>query len=141
MSEVTFIDSSVFLHAYLRPRREMRPEEVKVKEEAKGILLRVEAGERVATTVVHLSEIANIVESRVGLAESVGLMAWLLSAGNVEVLPVSRSDYAAAVSVAKRRGVSVNDALAYVKMLELGIRRAYSFDRHFRRFEDIEVQP
>ncbi len=141
MSEVSFVDSSVFLHAYLRPRREMRPDEVRVKEAAKEVLLGIEAGERVVTTVVHLSEVANVVESRVGLRESLGLVAWLLSADNVEVLPVEGGDYRKALSAAERFGVGLKDALAYVKMRDRGVGRAYSFDRHFRRFPGIEVAP
>jgi len=39
--------------------------------------------------VVHISEVANIVESRLGLFKSIDLVAWLLDAENVEMVGVS----------------------------------------------------
>ncbi|MCC6059789.1 MAG: PIN domain-containing protein, partial [Thermofilum sp.] len=108
-----FLDSSVFLHAYLRPRRPLTAREEAVKAAAQEILRRVEEGEPVFTTTVHVSEVVNIVESRVSLQASLGLAARLLSLENVEVLPVSRDDYEKALEVAQRFSVSLNDAVAY----------------------------
>ena len=138
---VRFLDSSVFLHAYLRPRRRLTPREAAVKEAARRVLVNVEAGEPVVTTVVHVSEIANMVESRVGLAESVGLVARLLSLDNVEVLEVSARDYEGALAVSQRYAVSLNDAVAYLKMREKGVEEAYTFDKHFRSLPGVRVLP
>ena len=55
----------------------------------------------------------------------------MLLAENVKVLPVS-SDYLKALLIAKERNVSVNDALAYLKMKELDIEEIYTFDDHFK---------
>jgi len=115
-----FLDSSVFLHAYLRPRRRLTPREAMVKEAARGILARVEGGEPIITTVLHVSEVANILESRLGLAESMGFIARLLSFDNVEVLEVSARDYEHVLAVAQRYAVSLNDAVAYLKYGERG---------------------
>jgi len=54
---------------------------------------RVEEGELAITTVVHVSETVNMVESRLGLAESLGLVARLLTSDDVEVLEVAARDY------------------------------------------------
>ena len=78
-----FVDSNVFLHAFLRPRRELTPRERDIKERAKEIIERIEAGEEVATTTVHISEVINIVESGLGLQESLGLLAWAVSRTNI----------------------------------------------------------
>jgi len=136
-----FLDLSVFLHAYLKPRRPLTGREVAVKAAAQEVLRRVEEGEPVFTTVVHLSEVANVVESRVGLQASLGLVARLLSLESVEVLPVSRDDYEEALSVAQRFSVSLNDAVAYVKMLEIGASEVYTFDRHFTNLPGVSVLP
>ena len=136
-----FLDSSVFLHAYLKPRRPLTEREMAVKAAAQEVLRRVEEGEPVFTTVVHLSEVANVVESRVGLQASLGLVARLLSLESVEVLPVSRDDYEEALSVAQRFSVSLNDAVAYVKMLEIGASEVYTFDRHFTNLPGVSVLP
>ena len=134
-----FLDSSVFLHAYLTPRRELTESERRVKEGAKAIIARVEAGEPVVTTVVHVSEVVNVVESWVGLAASLRLAARILSLGNVGVLSVAEEDYWEALDVAQSYSVSLNDALAYVKMRQARIEEAYSFDRHFRNLPGIRV--
>lgn len=141
MNEVKFLDSSVFIHAYLKPRRSLTQEEEVVKEAAKAIISRVERGEPVATTVVHVSEIANIVESRLGLSESLGLVAAFLGMGNIKIMEVSRDDYEAAISISESNGVSLNDAIAYLKMKGENIKTIYSFDKHFRNFRDIVVLP
>lgn len=47
-----FIDSSVFLYAFLKPRRALTVKAREYKESAKRILLRVEEGAPVATTIV-----------------------------------------------------------------------------------------
>jgi predicted nucleic acid-binding protein len=62
---VRFLDSSIFLHAYLKPKRELKDSEK--GEKAIDILKNIENGEEVITSVVHISEILNIIEARLGL--------------------------------------------------------------------------
>jgi len=87
-----FLDSSVFLHAYLKPRRKLTPREKVIKDASKSILTRVDEGEKVFTTVVHLSEVLNIVESKVGLRESISLLARVLSLQNILITSVDIDD-------------------------------------------------
>ena len=141
MSEVKFLDSSVFIHAYLKPRRNLTQKEEAIKEAAKAVISKVEKGEPVVTTVVHVSEIANIVESRLGLSKSLGLVAGFLGMENIRIMEVSKDDYEAAISISQSHGVSLNDAIAYLKMKSENIKTIYSFDKHFRNFGDIIVLP
>ncbi len=134
-----FLDSSVFLHAFLKPRRPLTKEELEVKEKAKSIVRSVERGEEVLTTVVHLSEVANIIESRLGVEASVKVMVKLLSMSNVVVDDVTRRDYEKAVALAVKHRVGVNDALAYVRMREHGISEVYTFDKHFKSLPGVKV--
>lgn len=128
-----FLDSSVFLHAYLKPRRKLKPREMLIKKEAKNIVRSVDEGEEtVLTTVVHLSEVFNIVESHIGLHYSIYLASRFFSLKNVEIAGVSRVDYEKALAIAERYSVSLNDALAYTKMGEYGIEEIYTFDKHFK---------
>lgn len=136
-----FVDSNVFLHAFLRPRRELNRREQATKERAKEIVENIEAGEEVATSTVHLSEVVNVVESGLGLQESLGLLAWTISRSNISVYPTSPGDYEAALPVAKERGVSANDALAYVIMRRHDIEEVYSFDSHFNQLTGIIKLP
>ena len=136
-----FVDSNVFLHAFLRPRRELTPRERDTKERAREIIERIEAGEMVATSTVHLSEVINIVESGLGLQESLGLLAWAVSRSNIKVHSTSLGDYEAALPIAKERGVSANDALAYTLMRQHGIDEVYSFDKHFNQLTEVTRLP
>ncbi|NJE53610.1 type II toxin-antitoxin system VapC family toxin [Thermococcus sp. 21S9] len=130
-----FIDANVFIYAFLRPKKEP-PENVKeIKERAKAILARVSDGERVVTTVVHLSEVANVVESRGGKKKAVEVTLAVLTSENIEVLPVSPSDYLKATLIAEEKNLGVNDALAYVKMKEFDIEEIYTFDRDFEKLD------
>jgi len=136
-----FVDSNIFLHAFLIPRRTLAKREQKVKDEAKGIVERIEKGEEAAMTTAHLSEVVNIIETGSGLQESLGFLAWVLSKKNVKVYPVSIQHYEAAMPLAKDNGISANDALAYLSMKAHKLREIYSFDKHFDQLEDIVRLP
>lgn len=136
-----FVDSNVFLHAFLIPRRTLTKEEQKVKDEAKTIVERIEGGEEVATTTVHLSEVINIIEAGLGLQKSLGFLAWTIISENIKVYPVSIEDYESAMPLAKDKNISANDALAYLSMKAHEIREIYSFDKHFDQLKDIVRLP
>jgi len=123
-----FIDSNIFLYAIIKPKGKIDPEILERKEKSRKILLRIKAGEEVVTTVVHLSEVANI-------HASINLVKEVLLAKNIIVLPVSTMDYLKAVVLAEEKKVSINDALAYLKMKENSIKEIYTFDEHFRNLD------
>ena len=126
-----FIDSSAFLYAYIRPRRPPPPEVEDDKRRAQAIIGRVQGGEAVTTTVVHVSETANILEARAPLEEARSIILDILNMDTIRVTAVDSARYARAVQVAETNDVGTNDALAYVAMSEGGISEIYSFDRHF----------
>ncbi len=128
---VKFLDSSVLLHAYLRPRRKLSPEEDRVKNVALEMLRRVEEGEDVATSVVHLSEAVNIVEARLGLKEALKLLENSIATENLVVLTTTRGNYEEALAIATRYKISPNDALAALLSRNANITEVYSFDKHF----------
>ncbi|MEQ9714022.1 MAG: type II toxin-antitoxin system VapC family toxin [Candidatus Asgardarchaeia archaeon] len=134
-----FLDSNIFLYAYLKPRRVLTEKEKSMKKSAKEILERIESGEQVVISVIHLSEISNIIESRLGLEKSIKLIETILSMPNILVVSVSEGDYILAVDIAKRKRVSINDAVAYIKMMQLKIKKIYTFDEHFKQFSDISI--
>ena len=136
-----FVDSNVFLHAFLIPRRPLTEEEQRVKDEAKTIVRNLEGGEEATTTTVHLSEVANIIETGLSLQRSLGFLAWILSSANIRVYPVTVEDYENAIPVAEENTISANDALAYQLMRNHKIEEIYSFDRHFDQLEDITRLP
>jgi predicted nucleic acid-binding protein len=134
-SKVKFIDSNVFIYAYLKPKREISEKISRMKEKAKEILMKINYGEeRVVTSVVHMSEIANVVESLSSISKSIEIIENILNNKNIIVKDVTTQDYIEAVRVANREKVSVNDALAYVIMRNNNISEIYTFDeKHFKK--------
>lgn len=132
-----FLDSSTFLYAYIKPRHQPPPEVADDKRRAQNIIRRIQSGERVATTVVHVSEIANILEARAPLEDSRSMVLAILNMNNITVEPVDSARYARAIQEAEKWDIGINDALAYSYMVEQGIHELYSFDKHFNELPGI----
>lgn len=132
-----FLDANVLIYAYAKPKRELTGEEKKIKKRAREIVGKISRGEMVTTTLIHLSEVANILEKTAPMAALSRLLKGILSADNIKVLDVSREDYLAATDAAPAQGIGINDAIALIKMREAGISEIYSFDQHFDRIEEI----
>jgi hypothetical protein len=128
-----FLDSSVFLHAYLRPKRRLRDAERKVKQRASAIIENIEKGEEVVISTIHLSEVLNIMEARLGLEKAVQFLEDVLATENIKVEGVGRRDYEEALVMSSRYKVSPNDAVACVVSKRMNIGEVYSFDKHFDR--------
>jgi predicted nucleic acid-binding protein len=134
-SRIKFIDSNVFVYAYVKPKREISEKISRMKEKAKEILMKINYGEeRVVTSLVHISEIANVIESLSSISKSIEIIENILNNKNIIVKDVTTQDYIEAVRVANREKVSVNDALAYVIMRNNNISEIYTFDeKHFKK--------
>jgi predicted nucleic acid-binding protein len=134
---VVYVDANVFIYAFLKTIRKLQPHEENIKEAAKKIVSRINEGEKVATSVVHFSEVCNILEDHLPFGEALLVEKGLLLLENVVVCEVSEDDYLKAISVAEDQQIGVNDALAYVLMKKKEIQSVYSFDKDFDTFTDI----
>ncbi len=135
-----FLDANVLLYAVLTPKGDLSDDMQRRKNRAKGIFRRINEGEEVTTTVVHLSEIANIFEDAKNLSFSIRFIVKLLRKKNIHVQSVSADEYLLASSVGREKQISVNDALALVKMDNLGIEKIYSFDKHFDQTDKRRIE-
>lgn len=126
-----FIDTSVFIYAVLKPRRQLNEQEQRLKTTSQEIFKRVNEGEEVITTVVHLSEVANLLEDAANLPFSISFVKDILLKRNVHVEAVDDRDYMESAVLAEEKRVSINDALAYLIMKRKGIEEIYTFDKHF----------
>jgi len=134
---LSFIDSSAFLYAFLASRSDLLPEVSRMKGHAQAIIRRIQEGEPVTTSVVHVSEVANILEKRFPLDRARNIVSSILLSDNVSVSEVDNLRYEAALSISERHMVGLNDALTYSIMRENGITKIYSFDNHFDLFPGI----
>ncbi len=134
---IAFVDTNVFVYALLKPTRKLQQHEIKAKEAAKQIISRINDGEEVACSVVHFSEICNIIEYYLPFEEALTLEKGLLLRENIQICEVTQDDYLNAVSISEQHPVGLNDALAYVLMKKTAITKIYSFDKHFDCFPEI----
>jgi predicted nucleic acid-binding protein len=130
-----FIDANVFIYAVLKPKRELNEKEQEIKNASKEIFKRVNEGEEVITTVVHLSEVANVLEDAANLSFAISFLKDILLKRNVSVEEVSDKDYMGSVLLAEEKRVSINDALAYLLMERKGIEAIYTSDKHFENLD------
>lgn len=131
---VRFVDASVFVHAYLRPRRELKAHERSIKARAREIVARINRGETVATSTVHFAEIANLLEAWMPLQEAQTIQRGLLQRDNVDIWSTAKGDLVEAMSVGQETDVGATDALAVILMRRNGLKGIYSFDGDFDRF-------
>lgn len=101
-----FIDANVFIYAVLKPKRELNEKELEIKNASKEIFTRVNEGEEVITTVVHLSEVSNVLEDAANLSFAISLLRDILLKRNVIVEEVSEKDYMESVLLADEKRVS-----------------------------------
>ena len=80
-----FLDSNIFIYALLKPKRELSEDEERIKEVSKKIVERIDGGEDVVTTIVHLSEVANILEDIAGTSFAAKFIRDVLLKKNVTV--------------------------------------------------------
>lgn len=109
-----------------------------MKETAKRIVARISAGEKVVTSVVHFSEVCNILEDYLSFEEAVLFEKGLIYRENVLICEVTQQDYLEALAIAEDYHVGVNDALAYLMMKKEDIQTIYSFDKDFDIFADVQ---
>ncbi len=134
-----FVDANVFIYSILKPKRSLTTHEEEMKENAKKIFRKINEGEEVVISTVHISEIANVLEDAVNLTFSISFSKDLLLKPNIIVEEVDEKRYMAALVLAEKKGVSINDALAYRIMEEKGISEIYSFDRHLDNLPVVRV--
>jgi predicted nucleic acid-binding protein len=135
-----FIDTNVFIYAVLKPKTALPDAVLRKKTAAKEIFLRVNTGEPVTTTTVHLSEVANVLEDAAGILFACDLLSAIFLKPTINVEPVSADDYRDSIRLAQKSAVSINDALAVIIMERQGIDEIYTFDRHFKQVKVRIVQ-
>ncbi|MDD5025397.1 MAG: type II toxin-antitoxin system VapC family toxin [Methanoregula sp.] len=111
-----FIDANVFIYAVLKPKTTLPEAVLQKKTTAKEIFLRVNAGEPVTTTTVHLSEVANVLEDAAGISFAADLLSAILTKPTINIEPVSADDYRESIRLAQKSAISINDALAVLIM-------------------------
>jgi len=137
-----FLDANVFVYAYYKPKRQLTQKERQMKEHAKKIISGVSEGkEEVMMTIVHVSEVVNILKHGLPLDQLALIIRGLFMLDNVKITGVSREAYFAAAELGDDLKLEANDALAIDVMRLSGISEIYSFDEDFEYVEGITRLP
>jgi len=137
-----FLDANVFIYAYYKPKKQLTQREKQMKELAKQIISNVSQGkEEVTMTVVHLSEIVNILKHGMPIDQLNKIIRGLFMLDNVKIHGVTREAYFAAAELGEDLKLEANDALAVDVMRLNGIKEIYSFDEDFDQTEGISRLP
>ncbi|MEA2074580.1 MAG: type II toxin-antitoxin system VapC family toxin [Euryarchaeota archaeon] len=126
-----FLDANVFIYAYYKPTRELTEKQKQMKERSKEIIRKLNEGEKVITTVVHLSEVSNILKRALSLDDLYSLLIGLYSQDNVRIVDVTKDDYLGAIEMMSELKMDPNDCLAVDMMRCEDINEIYTFDRGF----------
>lgn len=133
-----FLDSTIFLYAFIKPLKEPPPKLREDKKKAQDIVRRIQDGEKAATTTVHISEIANILEARIPLHDARTIILSILNNENIKIFNIKDKEYIYAVEAAETYNIGINDALAFNLLQKNGIKEVYSFDKHFDKLPGIQ---
>jgi len=137
-----FLDANVFIYAYYKPKKQLTQREKQMKEQAKQIISNISQGkEEVTMTVVHLSEIVNILKHGMPLDQLTKIIRGIFMLDNVKIHGVTREAYFAAAELGEDLRLEANDALAVDVMRLNDIKEIYSFDEDFDQIEGISRLP
>jgi uncharacterized protein len=133
-----FVDASVFVHAYLKPRRTLTQQEIQIRKDARNIVSRLNEGEPGIISVIHFSEIANLLEANLPLQEALEIERALSLRSSIEIETVEMKDCLEALDEAAQKEIGFTDALAYTLMRKKQVIEIYSFDHDFDNLPDIK---
>jgi len=137
-----FLDANVFIYAYYKPKKQLTQKEKQMKEHAKKIISNVSQGkEEVITTVVHVSEVVNILKHGMPLDQLTVTVRGLFMLDNVRIMGITREAYFAATELGDDLKLEANDALAVDVMKLNDLKEIYSFDEDFDQIEGITRLP
>jgi predicted nucleic acid-binding protein len=137
-----FLDANIFIYAYYKPKRQLSQKEKQMKDCAKKIVNDISQGkEEVVTTVVHLSEIVNILKHSISSEQLTNIILGLFMLNNVKIYGVSEKAYFAAAELGSDLKLDPNDALAIDFMRLNNLKEIYSFDEDFDKVKGIVRLP
>jgi predicted nucleic acid-binding protein len=137
-----FLDANVFIYAYYKPKKQLAEKEKQMKEQAKKIITDIsEAKEQIITTIVHVSEIVNILKHGMPLEKLTEVIRGILMLDNVTIQGVTKEDYFIANELGNDLKLEANDALAIDVMKTNHVTEILTFDEDFDRIESITRTP
>jgi len=125
--ERNFVDSNIFLYVV-----QAHPQFGKV---SKGILKRIDKGEKAVTSLVNLAEICWWLEKHGKKDQIEDELKLITSILNLEIASLTPEDFLLTGKLIKEHGIDFNDCIILSVMRRLEIKRIYSNDPDFDKVE------
>ncbi len=87
-----FIDSNIFLHAFIETNRELKKHELSIRRKAKNIITKIEEGEKVITSVVHISEIINVLDNLIAKEKVLAIVQQMITIDNRTIIKLKKKN-------------------------------------------------
>ena len=136
-----FLDANIFIYAYYKPKKKLTENEKIMKINSQEIIRKINNGEEVVTSVVHLSEVSNILKKAMQLNNLQILLLSLNSKPNISIIDVTKEDYLLAIDHMQDFQLDPNDCLALELMERENIKEIYSYDSGFENIKHIRRLP
>lgn len=140
MINVKFLDSNILVYAFFETGRKLKEKEKDIKKKSREIVKKIDGGEKVSTSVIHLSEVSNILATCLSPKDLSELLISLSTKENVRILGVSSADFLMACQMNARVGIKINDCLAAYLMKVNGIKEIYTFDKDFKKIDWVKIR-
>lgn len=141
-----YLDANLFIYALLDPKKRILSKKTTwMKSEAKRILKEIYTFQNneieYVISVVQLSEIVNVLKSRMTWDELHKFLMSIYGNKSIEIIDVSALTYLTAIDKIVELKLDSNDIIAYLIMKERNITKIYTFDEGFQSLKDIECVP
>lgn len=131
-----FIDSNPFIYAFYKPKKEALDEKKKeLKSRSKEIVRRINNGEKVLTSTIHISEIYNLLKRSYNQEMLNNLVLSLILSENIQIAEVDKEILFSGQEIAIEKNTDLNDGIAITIMQNMEVCEIYSFDSHFDNFK------
>ncbi|MBI5393313.1 type II toxin-antitoxin system VapC family toxin [Candidatus Woesearchaeota archaeon] len=134
-----FLDSNVIVYTFFNQKRKNEENSNALKQKSRAIFNKIDEGEAVTTSVVNLSEAANILKTCYPSEELTEILELFYGRENITILDVTQQDYFTAIHLSKKVGGKINDCLIAYLMKKHNIKEIYTFDIDFKNFPWITI--
>lgn len=133
-----FIDSNPFIYAFYKPKNELLDQKkIELKNKSKAIVNRINEGEKVLTTTVHISEVYNLLKRNYNQDVLNKLVYSLILKENIQIAGVDKKIMLMGQEMAIDNNIDLNDGIALTIMQQMDVVEIYSFDSHFDNLKRI----
>lgn len=127
MKYLRLMDANVIVHALVEEDcKNLNPKTIKIKRNSRKIVNRIINGEKVYIAPIQIYDVVNILERLIETNISIRIQRFLLEHPSIRIIETTKKDMKNAHQIVKAyrdNGIGFNDAIVYVIMKKIGLRK------------------